>query len=801
MKNSTQSSNEIFRISGSALLFSILCFPQALYAFPFDPYAIKDRTEKPFPNKTDSIPEVNKENITVLNPDVPHLLQPDWQYGKEYFLYDYFPEAFHLVGDFNGDGIDDLILPAHDGFSKNNLIQLYFGSETGLPSTPNSLLFLDATTEFWGQNFKFYAIGDINGDGFDDACSNETLSKANFYLGSPSGLPDRPNFSVDIPTGSPFIPHPAGDINGDGYEDLILSFHDSATGVVIYGGPDESLNMDSWHFPISHEEVEDPYQNILFNDLNNDGYSDIIYHINSTNYLTVYYGSPDGLNQETPLILSMDNILGSIRFVITGDFDGDGYGDIIYTTEELIFDLGYRYKLIELRGTSSGIEQDNAIVYYDYIENDSWYGRFLSFLGDINNDGLDDFLYYNNVYLGSVYMPYLDKEYRYYNFTINHLFIEGAGDFNGDGSTDLTFKYSPGEYFYSKSYEPFNLSCVSQVEICYKGQDEYYVIPTANFSQSHFREWGSYTQEVDPISKPVYHNSNNNASGIFNKNSIIVWFAEGYNKKQISCTTEVKFKYVPVTNVTIKDAYAVDPGGAPNTIYVGHGPDGFRLAALPSGGGAPYTYLWSNGSTEKNPRITERVPGEYPYWVQLTNAHGCTDSDTVVVKVENALCSSPLVDAVMQSYPMILNNTILNNLIKSNSKVAVCKDGETLCLARSVVDIRLARPGYSLGPCTPGVIPATAFMTEEIEEILAGKLKVLVAPNPSNNRFQLNIASINQEAVTIRITDISGRLVEVINRAATNSTIHIGEKLKAGIYFAEIQAGNEREIIKLIKTN
>src|SRR5690606_24826435 len=324
MKNSTQSSNEIFRISGSALLFSILCFPQALYAFPFDPYAIKDRTEKPFPNKTDSIPEVNKENITVLNPDVPHLLQPDWQYGKEYFLYDYFPEAFHLVGDFNGDGIDDLILPAHDGFSKNNLIQLYFGSETGLPSTPNSLLFLDATTEFWGQNFKFYAIGDINGDGFDDACSNETLSKANFYLGSPSGLPDRPNFSVDIPTGSPFIPHPAGDINGDGYEDLILSFHDSATGVVIYGGPDESLNMDSWHFPISHEEVEDPYQNILFNDLNNDGYSDIIYHINSTNYLTVYYGSPDGLNQETPLILSMDNILGSIRFVITGDFDGDG---------------------------------------------------------------------------------------------------------------------------------------------------------------------------------------------------------------------------------------------------------------------------------------------------------------------------------------------------------------------------------------------------------------------------------------------------------------------------------------------
>src|SRR5690606_27640000 len=118
-----------------------------------------------------------------------------------------------------------------------------------------------------------------------------------------------------------------------------------------------------------------------------------------------------------------------------------------------------------------------------------------------------------------------------------------------------------------------------------------------------------------------------------------------------------------------------------------------------------------------------------------------------------------------------------------------------------VVDIRLARPGYSLGPCTPGVIPATAFMTQEIEEILAGKLKVLVAPNPSNNRFQLNIASINQEAVTIRITDISGRLVEVINRAATNSTIYVGEKLTPGMYFAEVSAGNEKQVIKLIKLN
>src|SRR5690606_11845107 len=112
---------------------------------------------------------------------------------------------------------------------------------------------------------------------------------------------------------------------------------------------------------------------------------------------------------------------------------------------------------------------------------------------------------------------------------------------------------------------------------------------------------------------------------------------------------------------------------------------------------------------------------------------------------------------------------------------------------------RLSRPGYSLGACTPGIIPAQAFMTQDIEEILSGKLKVMVAPNPATTRFQLNIASITNESVSIRITDINGRVVEQINRAATNTTVFVGEKLRAGVYFAEVIAGNEREIIKLIK--
>ena len=799
MKKHTLKALAVFSSTFKLLLFFFLFSPQVLHAYPYKSIDIAGQKTKLSYNLNDSIPLFNKEKISVLKPDVPSLLEPDWSHNYHIPIDDYFADIRHPAGDLNGDGFDDLILVTNEyQISKFHIIT-YYGSSSGLPENPQSVIIRDTFPNWFLEDIMFNVIGDFNGDGYDDVCSNESFGKISIYLGSPAGLPQSPSFTADIPFGGVFYPKPVGDVNGDGYDDMVLMFQFQTDGLLIYGSQDESLRIENFHFPTEFEETDFVFHKVLYNDLNNDGFDDIIYHITypalTENHFTIYYGSTEGLKHDSPQIISHND---QIEKVITGNFDGDGYGDIIYTTHQSITGLGYRYKLIELRGTSNGIEQDNAVIYDDYLGDGFWYGKYLSFLGDINNDGFDDFLYGNEVYLGSVFIPWLDPTVRFNSFKINHLFIEKLGDFNGDGSTDLGFEHHSGYVFYSSSYAPFNIHCSPLVEICYKGQDGYYFIPKAEFSNSHFSQFGHsiYEGNLPPRSE---NSSADDASGIYNEDALIIWYAIGYNKAQITCTTEVKFKHVPITQVTIKDAYAVTPGGKPNTIYVGHGPDGFRLAALPSGGGAPYTYLWSNGSTEKNPRITERVPGEYPYWVQMTNAHGCVSSDTVIVKVENALCSSPLVDAVMQSYPMILNNTILNNLIKSNSKVAVCKDGETLCLARSVVDIRLARPGYSLGPCTPGAIPATVFMTEEIEEILAGKLKVLVAPNPSSNRFQLNIASIHQEEVSIRITDISGRLVETVHRAATNSMIYIGEKLTPGMYFAEVSAGNERQVVKLIK--
>ena len=78
-------------------------------------------------------------------------------------------------------------------------------------------------------------------------------------------------------------------------------------------------------------------------------------------------------------------------------------------------------------------------------------------------------------------------------------------------------------------------------------------------------------------------------------------------------------------------------------------------------------------------------------------------------------------------------------------------------------------------------------------------LKVTVMPNPSSNYFTLSIQGRSDKAVTITITDAAGRQVERKEKVAANSTLQVGNKLPAGIYFATIQQDGKTQRLKLVK--
>jgi hypothetical protein len=71
--------------------------------------------------------------------------------------------------------------------------------------------------------------------------------------------------------------------------------------------------------------------------------------------------------------------------------------------------------------------------------------------------------------------------------------------------------------------------------------------------------------------------------------------------------------------------------------------------------------------------------------------------------------------------------------------------------------------------------------------------------NPTRTQFFVNIGSSSNSPINFKITDVNGRIVEVIMNESPGKTFIIGNKYFAGIYFAEITQGQKTTVVKLIK--
>jgi hypothetical protein len=155
------------------------------------------------------------------------------------------------VGDFNGDGFDDLAAAApynDDNNTNSGKIYFYYGSSTGLSTTASNNQYGGGYNYNYGTNMT--STGDINGDGFDDF-----VSRGRFYLGSQAGI----SGSNDQSWSNTEI-YPMGDATGDGFDDVVYSNR-------FYSGAADG-NMVS----------EDSGSYLLTaSDLNGDGYEDLVY--------------------------------------------------------------------------------------------------------------------------------------------------------------------------------------------------------------------------------------------------------------------------------------------------------------------------------------------------------------------------------------------------------------------------------------------------------------------------------------------------------------------------------------------
>jgi hypothetical protein len=162
------------------------------------------------------------------NPDVVAPLRPraSWKAeGNQHGAH--FGNSVDTAGDVNGDGYDDVIVGSYqydNGQRNEGRAFVSYGSASGLSLTPDWTAESDQIGAWFG--FSVGTAGDVNGDGYDDVIVGAiSTGHAYVYYGSASGLSLTPDWTAESNQALAYFGSSvgtAGDVNGDGYADVIV---------------------------------------------------------------------------------------------------------------------------------------------------------------------------------------------------------------------------------------------------------------------------------------------------------------------------------------------------------------------------------------------------------------------------------------------------------------------------------------------------------------------------------------------------------------------------------------------------
>ena len=372
------------------------------------------------------------------------------------------------AGDVNADGYSDVLVGApgyHDGRGK---AYLYLGGPQGLSATPSFTLVGDGINGGLGKSLG--GAGDLNGDGYDDVYINEPDLNGKFdgegriyvFMGGPQGISGKPAWSreghsawEDYGDCSSAI----GDINGDGYADLIVGSygldHGRGRAEVFLGGPQGLGDTPVWTFEGEDQGDNLGYSHGAAGDINGDGYTDLLLGAKYQSRLFqaggkawMFFGGPQGPVMPAAWIHQGEEKFAMFanRLYGAGDVNGDGYADVIVGSpgvaesrgEAELF-LGSKRGLAvkpvwRTRGAELGLRLGHSVYpagdvdgdgYDDVVVgmpgNDRMQGRAALFLG--GPEGLSDQAAWA-----------LQGAYPGDNLG---LWMASAGDVNGDGFADV----------------------------------------------------------------------------------------------------------------------------------------------------------------------------------------------------------------------------------------------------------------------------------------------------------------------------------------------------------------------------
>ncbi len=391
------------------------------------------------------------------------------------------------AGDVDGDGFSDVIVGA-PGYSHSEINEggafVYYGHSDPPNQTPNWTVLRSQAGEEFG--IVINSAGDVNGDGYADVIVGAPLydggqdeeGRAFVYYGSPNGLPttaswihesDRAfaRFGAAVST--------AGDADGDGYDEVVIgapndtgSLGGDGRAYVFFGQSDGLQTYYSWYVQGGKALDQMGAAVACAGDVNGDGYSDLIVgapgHTNGQNFegaAYIWLGTIDVRKEGAIGFPSTahwgveSNRAGALygQAVSTaGDVNGDGYSDVLVGTKS--YNNGQSGEGAAFLFLGSAGAMSTAHVWHaEGNLQDAEYGISLSTAGDVNGDGYSDFIIgapgYENgqnsegaafLYYGTPGTINPEPDLLLETNEAGAAFgtsVSGAGDVNGDGYADV----------------------------------------------------------------------------------------------------------------------------------------------------------------------------------------------------------------------------------------------------------------------------------------------------------------------------------------------------------------------------